>query len=204
MSPDPSHKTWAERSEELQRMAKGQFFDIHAAKHAPKDGVLTWGKKRYIVKGGVASVIPKRYRARAAIGWLAVSEHPEGMFCKYSDYRSLLDRHLRAMDELKKLRAERGWFREQHAKTRSEVEAMKMENLNMRLIEMRAGYEGYRPNRKTLLEDIASLKAEVERLNGNILGWQGVVMSRDSVIKCREETIAALKAEVERLKGGAK
>ena len=28
MSPDPSHKTWAERSEELQRMAKAEL-DLH-------------------------------------------------------------------------------------------------------------------------------------------------------------------------------
>jgi chromosome segregation ATPase len=41
-------------------------------------------------------------------------------------------------------------------------------------------------------------KAEVERLEGNIFGWKGVVMGQDSRLKCRDEEIELLKADLER------
>ena len=51
---------------------------------------------------------------------------------------------------------------------------------------------------KHLQEENERLKAEVQRLEGNIFGWKGTVMGQDSRLKCRDEEIELLKADLER------
>lgn len=121
---------------------------------------------------------PIRYKVNVLWGWLGFTSDPEGKFCEYREYSKLKYKCDQIEFELRRMRAERCMLRDEAARYRSETERERMKRFGDTILLHRAGYPGYIPKTKKIIEDKIFLQEDNNRMAGEIYDLESYLKSK--------------------------